>query len=259
MASKNISLEICISDHLKFICNSTVFARKVNCATSISQIRKLTLHKFVSGEPEMEASDLAQFLRNIGSKHLGVMNSQTKTIETVRNPKMAKILGCKQDSYPFLKNRDVMVMGGCFNGIHKGHRNAIRTLSMYMKQKYKKPALAIFLERDAVIVKKNRERGNVIPIIVQPQAQRAAALRMIPNIDYIVLIEEGFDRKYFELMEKLNVREMAVEDKETLSLKYCLQHQEKFLSIHGKVVEIKIFGSEAPVSSYHFFKNDLQK
>ena len=258
MQSKNIGSKICIKDKLKFICSSAIFANKVPSATSITEIRALVRNKIVSGNKEMDAADLAQFLKNIRSRPRGVINPQTKTVEYVKNPKIAKILSCRQTSYPFLKKRDVMVMGGCFNGIHKGHRNAIRTLSEYMKQKYEKPALAIFLERDAVIVKKNKERGNVVPIVVQSQTQRAEALKMIPYVDYIVLIEEGFDRKYFELMEKLNVKEMAVEDKESLSLKYCLQHQEKFLSIHGKVVEIKIFGSEAPVSSYHFFKNDLQ-
>ncbi len=243
-----------ISKHLKLICTDPATKRFAPAASSLSDIKKLVKGKIVKAEPEMDADDLLLFLSNIQASFLGVQSNNKELL----SPKKACIGKIKQANQTLnnLKNKDSLVLGGCFNGIHKGHRNAIKKLYFYMKSKYENPAIVILLSIDNVIVKKNRERGGSAQVFVQKQLDRAKALSCIPYVDTIILLPKDPDREYFQLLKKIDPKELGACEDDTKTIQYCYEHKKNFAKILKKEICVKVFPLEESLSCYDFFKNE---
>jgi len=102
-----------------------------------------------------------------------------------------------------LKNKKIVLVGGCFDIFHYGH------LSFLKKAKASGDFLIVALESDEFIIKKKQRRP------IHNQKQRAEILAALSMVDLILILPYiSSDKGYFDLVKFIKPNIIAISDKD---------------------------------------------
>lgn len=125
---------------------------------------------------------------------------------------------------PKLTKKSIVLAGGCFDVIHKGHEAFLQAA------KEKGDVLLILLESDSDITKR---KGNLRP--VHSQKNRAEALSRIESVDYIICLPSDMDDESYERVVSL-IKPAIIAT--TKGDPYRTHKENQAKKINAKVIEV---------------------
>ena len=241
---------------------SIIFAKiettkHITTAFSIPDLKSLARGKVLRAPQHINPHEINCFFRNIGARHLGVVNGD-KIIKPPKKPCHAKIIS--HFGQPIeLKDKEVAIFGGCFNGFHAGHWATLHKIKSLLSKDSK---LIVLLSPDQDLhlkIKRQFTNRCNLNYLFQNQMDRLNVLKNIPLIDYIIPIPDGF-KSYTELINKFGVKTIFIcrEQEDDLTLRHCIYHQDTLAQKHKRHVNITIVPCSHPdIHSSNFFKKNL--
>ena len=223
-----------ISAQLRFIVDNTVSKTYSSVATTIKDIVKLSRGKVVDGSPVFSAEELNTFLSNCEAAHQGVLSDDKKCILEPLKTAPAEILKLNDGSLSrkekqlfdlASKDKDVVIVGGCFNGIHQGHRDMFASINSRMQERFGKNFVTVYLV-EAKKTTQKRESNNPEghnKKYVSLTNSRVALLQKFKYIDFVVPLPDDF-RNYYELLMQLNTSVIFVRKNDKTTIEYCNEH-----------------------------------
>ena len=239
-----------LKKHLELLGNDLSirdFAPKISTS---KEIKDLVRNQIVKSHPEFSPEELNSFLCKLNADHVGVFckNRKQKIVEPVKL-KPAQILNTQEDFSSYIENKKVIVSGGCFNGIHKGHRAFFR----YIKKTYGENAFSIVLLEASQRIK---EKQAYEKHAIQNSEQRAEILSKIPGVDLIIKLPHNF-KDYLNIIKRLRASALAACEQEQNTLKYYEQHKAQCQSagLNLEILKVPtIKTNNTKISSRTFFK-----
>ena len=267
-----------ITSEIKFIVAEEQFAKETPSSCYTGGIKKIANGRVVKPIAFLSAHDTNVFLSNCDADHAGVVDFQCSffgakylVCYTPCKKSTAEFLDPKHTgSFKELQGKDVIVIGGCFNGFNEGHWHAISS-ARQSDRSFSNPKLLVLVESDKKLeskINKKIEKGIFSPgkNYLLKQCSRSEVISLIPRVDYIICVPSDYtDENYLGLLKKLNVIEMVICSDNPTTVLHCTRHLEALRLLQKgsagvvpkeKVVNLRVFSKEnIDQNSTSFLKN----